>query len=610
MQVTSCLQDLGYAASNYKMSNDTAAMEKDGMQSLAIGILSSIRMQQMTEQIANVVPTFSDYYISYIPGTMGLWTALVSPFAASYLANNPNPETFGAKILYGTCTVVVKAAEAFKFVLQHADKLLNIAACVSAVALIALGFTVSGLIGLFGLLLLALKRYSLIPAMLDRFIEPIAILGTLITTIVTPTFIVFKVLGVIGYSIQLADLLINNSFVRAMMPESVRNPLLDKHIVHEAPETQEAVLKDMEDRKFTVNTSYVYANEVGNLLPTDYDETLKKLSAEELFTNFEAKIQAENMELTDIEKNGLNDLKTCAISGRGAEKMPNDVELFQKVIKALVDSIMNDDLNFKLKVKELAEIGNSCHEGWTRDVTAMLAPETKRIEWAVHNILAKMRGGIVKEAITDFNANMNNFSALNLDMAGGSNNIHITNAIEVAYWHRLRTFEGELYMQLNPPMPTTSLFLRHVVLGDNTAEIKTIENLYMALVMQQVHLGLAVCGGMIPLIQRDITRAFTDPKRIIDIVNDAITPYYVEGPDGRPEERRLISRDAVQAWMADIAKRRNIEMDDPDQIDRWLKVNEEARTFGHTSYQLTLESVKLLLWDMGILNHRSQALMA
>jgi len=604
MKVLGHMQSFCFAATHYNISNQTLAMQKDGQQSFAIGFLAWERINLIIQQIKMHTPKFNVRY-TLIPYTLIVIAGWAHPFAKSYSSEHPDPITKKEKIVKAAFQFLEAAGKASQDIFQHADKVLNAVCIVNAVALVSLGFPVTGSIAILGLFVLALKRYRCLPASIESYMQHITIVASLATTLTTPTNIILRIIGVAFHSLGLTGLILNSQLINSRLHARFTNPFYNKHVVNEAPGEQEiaiqrAAIQEVFDR-FRVNPTYVYSNEVGRLLSSESDQSLAQISASTLFDHLTTRIQQSNITLSEGEKEGLNNFKICATTGRVTDTAPPDIELFQKIIKLLIQSILNDDDNFSVKVKEFANLGNSCVAGWTRDINAMLFPQTKEVAWAVHHVLAKMRGEIVKEKILT-----NEELRLSLERAGGANNIHLTDAVQGAFWHRIRTFEGELTNQLHKFSVLSTLFFRLPIMNDNTERLTFIESFYMVMAMQTLHPGISGDGGrsireILRTLEPDITRAVMNPNIIVNAVYDAIKPEYKPVEDGRidrVESKRVIAWEAIQTWMADIAEKRKINIYDPDTYEFnpiWIE-----RDIADQHY-LSKAGVKLLLWDLGIL---------
>lgn len=614
-------QNLGYAAANYSMSNTTLAMQKDLKQSLAIGLFAAERIAILVLQMKMHSPSLN-FHFRWAPWTMGILAGIALPYAKKYLAKHPHPTTPKEKILTATCKVLKKLGTASYKILQHADTIINVACFVNAIALIVLGFPIAGSIALFGLFILVLKRRLLLPAPLERIMEPICIIGGIATTITMPMHLIFKVLNLMMYAMSISSHIANSKIIRSHLPAHFKNPFHNKHKIqseNKTVATQRAQSNNGAGLK--VNPTHVCSDEVGRLLPTECNQSLNAIDANTLFNDLMTQIQQSGITLDETALKGLNNLKVCAVSGRVSDTSPPNIALFQKILKGLLQSILADKANFKIRVEEFADVGNACVEGWTRDITAIFAPETQEIAWAVHHVLSKRRGEIIKDLIRK-----NNQQFPVLDLAGGSNDIHTTNAAQGAFWHRYRTFEGELDRQLHQPSIMRVLFLRHVFIKKiekpiniNIANPKLLpmmfEGAYRGLVATEIHPGLAASpaggaiGGMMSLIEPEIDDAVRDSEATVNAIYDAIKPEYAMAPSRidpanpksvivRVDPKRVIAWKGVLAWIGDIATNRNIDICDPitgnyDPI--WVEHDMADQPY------LSKAGVRLLLWDLGIL---------
>lgn len=604
MQSLDHLINLGYAATNYAISNQTYALQKDGQQSLAIGCLAAQRLYTLTQEVKENFPELKIRFLWVLPATLGVLAVGAPRLAALYLDSHPNPVTKREKLITAACKLLRLTGNISYTVLQHADKLINAAYLANAISLFHLKLPAQGSIALSGLFALALKRYSFLPVTVEQFINPISKLGAIATTIKTPMNIILKVITAAAQIFLLSDQVLNSRFVKSLLPESITNPFHNRHVIRSQPEPNDSLLDDTcSSWMFRVNTSHVHSEEVGKLLPIETDQNLDGIDASEQFHALNSQIEERGLVLTPEEWNGINNIRTCAITGRVSDVSPPDIVLFQKVLKAMVQSILTDNNDFERKMHELADLGNSCMEGWTRDASAMLSPETQQAAWAVHHVLAKMRGDILNLAIMHSNQNHGN----PFDLIGGSNDVHTTNAFHRVLRHRYHTFQGELATQVYTPSVLNSLLIRGFDMHANTGEIGFFEGLYVGNILGEalpaisIDMGVAsggLCTSMIRDIMLDLNASY-NRDAIVQVIYDAIKPEYHPSSTGNSmDQTRVIAWGAIQGWFADIADRRNIHVYDPETGESQLAW---VQTDDYNQPYLTPAGVRLLLWDLGIL---------
>ncbi len=351
-----------------------------------------------------------------------------------------------------------------------------------------------------------------------------------------------------------------------------------------------------------------------------------------------------------VYKSGYEMLKIAATSGKVADVLPPDVGLFQKVIKALAHSILHDEENLKAKLIDFERIGKQCAERWTSEVQFLLSPNTKDLGWAVHNELAKLRGSILQGVIHDFgqgkittgdyyiDAQLSNpddktlkfLGALKPLMAltGGVNGTHVLNSFHDAFRPIFRTYEGEVNAQLHPYNLLGSLFQRFFALNEYIPKaidfLKDPEKdpggyilsyFYATIIGMQAassHPASAQLSILPFAIYPALQAHFDEPERLVEHIYDAIYPQLVfDEKSGKFEERRKIQWESVQTWMNNFVTNLSASEDenlDPavDFHDHYfedieLGGNVEIKGSGKIVPTLTLEGVRLMLWDMGIL---------
>lgn len=597
------IRDIGSASNHFNLSNMTLAMEKDGKLSLAVGMVAAIRLDLLVGQMRAYVPQLNGSSLWMIPCAVGVLASL-RPFAESYLKNHPAPATNKERAYVLVCRLLVKMAPVGDKILQYADKILNVACVVNAVALMAFGFTMSGSIALCGLFLLALKRYDRLPERVERYLDAVITVMSL-SVVFTPMNIVFKILNII----LLISKVSNFNVIRSRMPASFIHPCHNRHVFQKISASEGKFLVQAQKvSRFEVNPAHVFSNEIEKLFPADYMQEIEKITAEELFQQLHAKIERLNIRLEKSDRKGLDQLRTGAILGRVRDQTPTDVEKFKLVLKVYVHTILKDQNkdNFAANLLELAEEGNACVDGWTRNITAKLAPQTNEADWAVHHVLAKMRGEILKEKVLQYsNRKFKNMPWL--ELVGKANNTHLNNAVQGALWHRLRTYEGELNRQLRQPSPLSALFLRKVIMNQNHEagdKLSWVERFYREDVMIDYHPAMlnivSLVQTMIMLIEIEpaVFKDSMNVHRLVHTIYEAIKPAYVQAQDNRMEARREIAWEAIRLWIGDLSERVEGNFPEPgseEYYKKWVERNE----LGHE--WLSESGVRLLLWDLGIL---------
>jgi len=588
----------GLMIGHYGMSGDIRAYEQDEQQPMALGFLLSGRLNLLVAQLTTVYPDLSTYGIVLLPTVIGLTNSLVTPYAKSYLKDHPN-EGDGSSALKLLCKTLSTVEVGSNFVLQHSGILVDVACFVSYVALIALGFEIVGIIGLAGLVLIAIKKSGYMPPIVEKFLEPIALIANIVTAVTAPMFIVYRVLQILAGVIACAKFFTGNYYAQKyLFPEWTNHPFKGLHSRPNLTDQDWNKLLNKADQKtaFSVNPKYIYADELDIPLPVDFSEALDNVETDAIFQQVNQKLQDKNITLTDIEKKGFDKLRQGAVTGRVENNLPNNVEFFQKLVKALVESILKDEDNFELKIRELAKIGNNCIEGWSREVAAMLQPKTKDLAWAVHYALAKRREAVVQNTLTNLQGKLKELIGIGFEnIAGGANGVHLLNGVQAASYNRTRTLSGNLYFEMHRPHPIEALLLRFWLSQQPDEASPGSDLMYFSAKLAVTHPAMVTGAQIIwEELERDFDNYFDDPENLVNEIYDAIKPQYIQS-GGQLEARREIIWEGAQKWQSDRSEKIDFLDDTLKNNPKWLETDTQNKT------TLTKAAIRVLLTDFGIL---------
>lgn len=595
--------------SAYSFSNLTVAYVKDGQQTLTVAGLASSRFSQLNEISKVLCPQLTLNYSTYFILAPALLFTLATPYAKAYLnppANQPpRPDNLKTACLTVLCKAIEKGNNIADTIYSHSDIVLNTASCVAYVAMIVMGMPIGGVLGLATLALLAVKRYQhlpenlqWLPGTLDRIMDPLAIVANF-TLPFTMSLSLLELTLFVALNLSfLFQYVSNNRWIIAHTPEWMLHPLPGRHITSPVDwqqfERSTGLIRNSfllnDYSPFGVNSSYIYAREVGELFPENITAT-----ARELFDQLGARIE-QGVKLTDVQERGLRKLCQAAVHGRIDDVMPPNLEKLQEAIRACVQSILQDP-EPRDKIVALADVGNSCMEGWTRDITYMLNPRTADIRWQVHFLLSKMRGEILKEEVGVAVRKLQAERGLRYEqVVGGSNNIHLNNVIQSFWWINFRTYEAELVNQINPHSILGALFVKYIAVGNSDYAANGCRHF---LTGQYIGMQFTNYPHFLPIILNLDTSVMNNhfyrrnANVIIDAVYDAIKPQYVV-VEGQSEARRQVPWNAVLSWIASISESIDIEERQGPQ-NKYIE-----RDVWNQPY-LTKLGVSALLLDMGIL---------
>lgn len=558
---------------HYEQSQIFETMKKDGQQTFAMGVCTFYRVIFLSGQMEwkGVTKAFWTQ-AAIVSGHLIL--SGVKPFAENYLREHKKEDTWKVRGVKLVC----KLADLHELLVKHSETLINVVACVAYVASIAFGSVLTGGLGLAGLLLITLKKRGYIHAAMDRLLAPLFIVAGLNLSVTMSMNIPLRILFATAYTIAFL------SYVKGTI-----DPFAGLHQIPIRTPEEWRKISFNKDYGFSVNRTYIYAPEVSRIFPPELEKEAETLDAKTLLDELDKAIKEEQIKLTKEEEEGIDDIKSATLTGKAKDNAPTDVEQFQKVIKILLKTILDDRANRARRIqKELIPLGLSCIEGWTRDVENIINPDSKDYKWAVHHQLSKLRGIEVLKAVEKVK--------IVTVICGGENNVHLVNGIEATLWHRLRSWRGVAYKTLNPPNIVEAYVVKKILtkqpdaIGKRDIAYAGLKSLFGNSELQ------ALLLIWIKLFY-DAERHFDDVEGIVKTVYDAIRPTYIKAKDNRMEERRTLSWQTIQMWIGEVEGRTGLKLlkDDNTYNESYIEKNLQGHSY------LTEAGVRLLLTDMGIL---------
>lgn len=586
----------------YDSSNQHSAFAKDPSKRLAVALWAAMRFHTLNiNELSALHPYFpiNTWHIYTLSLSVPIASSILSSYSKEFLRRSSGEASrnFPACLrvfLTTLCQSIEKVDAQLTSAYSYSDVVLNTAFCISYVAMISLGMPIGGTLGLASLALLALKRYRHLPewlqpitAVCDRSMGPLIILAG-IGILCTNQLTLLDYFSVFEKATALFSYAINTQTLRELLPDWANNPRPSAHIKPEVPwkqflkllkafpqNPQPAVLEML----YEINPTYIWAEQVGNVFP----ESVNDKTAKVLFQELETKM-ADSVHLNDLQKEGLEKIKEAAIHGRVGDLIPVNVSEFQKLIRAYVQSIL-DDPEFAQKIIELAALGNSCAEGWTRDVNYLLNPRSKDIIWLIHFQLSKLRGEMIKEVIQKIP-----MKSITRDWVGGTQNIHFTQSVESALWIYFRSYEAELARKLNPPNVLEASFI-HCVPDFHSRYHKNSFITFLTIMYISLKLG-SKNTPFFPLENIEkIFNQFSCCEIVVERIYDSIKPQYIM-VEGHIEARREIPWELVSDHL--IKQKNNLDL-----AKNWFNLV-ETDEYGH-SYP-SRQGVCALLLDMGIIS--------
>lgn len=600
----SIIKDINIASTHYYQSNDTLTLQKDGQQTSMISLLAGIRLSLLSTQLNQAFPRFPKLPMEGLTFSLMAIPCFIQPLANWYLTACSNATFTGAEYIKKTCQLIKKLEGVGKGItnaFQHADKVVNIACLVSYVALIALGFHASGIIGLSGLFLLALKRYGHLPLLVDQNILYISKILSIATPFLIQASIVTRILLLLLSVYDIVSFVLSFNLVNKYLPEEIKNPLSGWHKCSESKNYHQ-----FDSIQLSTNPSHIYTHHLFIAPPNESENR----SIEELFNALKNRIKTENIALTCEEEKGLEKLKNGIVRGRFEDTPPANFSKFQEILSLLIQKILQDQDKHHLLLKKFAEVGNSCSEGWPSQATELLIGST--IESQVHWQLARQRGAILHAYFQKLAIELKkDKSPIDFSAVGGNNNVHFVNNIHSGLWHHFRSYEGEIHLQLNPPSLLTKIAVRYWLTKNVSDLLETISMFesnpnfslklfinFFYFVVHQTNLHPAFATALFILYKGALTEIrnyFTNPDLMIDRIYDAI-------------KDKDITWNVVSGWLHKISnKDESFEILDETNYyknggynRKWVRVGNDQ-----SPHELTKEAVKLLLWDLDILTSPS-----
>ena len=569
----------------YHQSNNILEMQLDGQKTLKVSWLAACKFCKFAEKLTVFTEKPSHFYSYVLPASIffsGVLSSHGVKLSEEYLNKNIDPIRPIQKGLNFLCRGVVEIGKMSHRFLGQTDRICNITDFVYAIACIRFGSTTVGALELCKLLLISLKRRSYLPNRIEKFINHMHIPFSIINTLNIRNTLSRR-LNLISNVDSIITLFLK--YVKPI-PKQVFNLINEKYkcqqLSRSVDEWKMIFLK--------VNPYHFYSPRIEELLNPELEIDLTHIDSDELFDRLNNKIRERNIP-TDGITEALEEFKICAREGKVSGKVPNNIELFKKLIKAFVQSIINDEVNFQAKLNDLIEVNENCQAGWTKDIETLLAPNTNDIEWMVHHLLAKRRGAILKQFLQGIPK---------LNSLGGSLNTHLNTTLQATLWHKYRTYEGELEMQLNPPSALILLMLKWCIKEDSS-RFSTINLFYAgACFAEYFYSSFFKCNVVqeFYIEHANIHLNMIDKEKIISTIYEAMKPEKVITADHKVELNRTISLDALRNWIVDFQNKTSLLLDKDTGIYNTTYICIEPI---YQQIYLTRKGVELLLWDLGIL---------
>ena len=571
---SSIFLNLAISLGNYQISN-APLNQSDSTK----GGNAAQKMFFLIPELAKFAPRLNNYYFKTAAIGMGFFNQSLKP---KVLDNYP----------------FIKKIHGFNHsILQHIDSVLNVAILVNAIAHISAGFYIVGATRLFGLSLIPLKRWSYLSENTEKGIRIIITVSNIIfhsmnfhtNRLIKAYIIIPAILNLIR---DIANLL--NHYLRF---RHQYNPI----------QFSESDLEKFSSVDYSpeVNETYFFSDITTKPFTEEMETLAAGLSINELKRSLDLKIQEKNIKLTDSDKVVLNNYFTDKNFNISNPKFGN-------ALKLAIHFMLRDHENFETKFNEFF----SSYD--TSFITSTLPTNTTdRIDWAVHQILSKMRGKIIQKfqewtpSTPTSNQAKAEGSQSRLELPKGS--LYFQNILYLLY----KTYECQFIHSNIPSLEDilrTKLFLTkfenntweelrsHIVKSHITTEIanQLPEDLKPSEPLLANHLE-----ANLPVIRKFML----SPDMIIDeiyqsVPHDPTVQVAAESPAQAVEhvERRQssesISQKAVLTWLEDFFVKNSIALYSSQFNQKYVTVGADGQ------FYLTKQGVALLLWDLGILSYK------
>ncbi len=581
--------------------------QKDGRQQMILGAYLAQRFDVLELQ------WLSTGRASPIPfNNIGLgiaWTRMGAQFARLFLKGISDYRSMHPKVFY-IHKRITSLEVCLDKILNHTQLVVNVACLTSYVVMIALGHTLVGGLGLVGFGLLIIKKARYLPGYIEKYIIPLEVVSSVYTGVVSQVHVINKVFLLVCSLIECLDYISRNEFLNQSFSKFTSNKFGRAHQI------RELVGMDWEskiDSVFRVNYSSLHSKELEQIFSRNDKDAVKAMDVHLKYEELEQRSQLLGVAFNHA---GWKKIKDAVIYDCSSDDRPINFDYGLELLKVLLMKMSKEnDEQFSKSMIELSEIGESCFEGWLRDIGVMLNPEVKDdFSWAVHNQLAVMRDGLLMESLPEVESNIQKFSEeqISLSAAGGIDGVHLVDVVAIAIWHKWRTYKGEVLARLYGRSFFERLFQKgadielDAIYGPHN-KVSFIEQQFRrwgrfsdaAIAVSGIQLPIPILGHMITSLVEKCLRAEYNIERMVNTLYDAIKPQYVdviERGSISHQSLRKIEWGAITSWFSALYNK------DIDITGDFHGFNPEIVALDdHGNFFLTEKGVKLLLWDLGII---------
>ena len=542
-----------YSATQFREAANMKAYDLDGRQQTYVAQCWGTRVNILEAQLIQA-GVLSGGMLSNAAAAMAVFRSLSGLIIAIAKAKtyDPNCSEVLKTLLEATVELTDCLEKGIDIFLAHATPYFDVLCITAYVGMLALGQVAFGSIGLAAVALTQIKQYGYLPGFVDDFMTPLGLAASVAAIWTVPAFIIFKVLGVVVTSIHFIDYLVANDRIRPYLPSCLTSTSQGEHIIpkdraidtyFDNHDVVNGLIDDPE--AWEINMTHVHAPEMDNIIPKDLQKQLDTRPFKEIYESLEPKIER-LAKFSEAQQAGWKEIQSSMINNTCKDVRPTNFDQTKNVIKTILLAMLeeDDDDKFVTAAKTLAEVGNSCTEGWLRDCNFLLDPRSKDYKWMAHYILAQQRSALLQDGVNKLEQGMKQMgkqlnlpgSSFSLEVVGGANNIHLLNQTAgcLSDW---RTSMAEIHFANTGRGVVTRAFQarmggqipEHLLeLGPND-ELYTKENILRTVYTgTQMTLPLPIPPVIFATIVNEVMYKNFVAERLIEEIQSAIKPVYVQ----------------------------------------------------------------------------------
>lgn len=570
----------------------------DGEQAFLVSILASLKMMSYNDILKNTLPSLKLKNIYALSPMCIYGLKHLAATSKSYLESMNGAESSQSNRICRKGLSFVE--ESCSFAVNHSRELIHLASTTSYVAFYCLGKRKAALIALSSSFLIELKNRKCLPISIEKNIHLLYPFLNLPDILNQQKPFYERALTFVVFSCIIAEQLraiSTSSIAEQSLPKPRKHQM--RHSLNESPAKQVWQILQ-HSKQFTVNQTHIFNESVDQI----FAKSVCQENPKDLFAQLKQRIENENLALSEAEKQGLQNLETGIVEGRFDNFMLGNFQRFQELGTTLLASILYDRQDFSRKLKDFAQLGTQCADGWLSNLESF-ASQAKDIKFAVHVELAKLRTAILREEIAKDKRYPNFYARL-----GGKNNVHFQNAIERVYAHLTRTYEGIIHTRLTGISLVESWYLKkpNVRILDKSSNValtlkakKVFSRFLLIMFYCPIHITFnfsfqSFSDYSIPIIEKFARRYFETKKGIVNYISDATKAEEQIDDQNEIFYTRKIHWDAISTWLSNLNEKLP-DLNILEKYDSLVKKDQNDKDY------LTQKGVLLLLWDLGIIEN-------